>query len=368
MAKKELNLPVVIIGAGPAGIATAIALARVGIPAVIFEPYNNYYKPDEIIPADAYPVFRQLGIDYILHDPQHKQNMHHLHAWGLSSTEALQHQMGNGWYINRRYFEKQLRWAAERLKVQWLTGLTFIDFEEKESHICVIAVTNQGEQLEIAASFAVDASGRKACLAHQAGASRIEFSSLTCYHISWPSAAQGLTNTSLIEATGDGWWHALPEKNGHLSVNYFTDDHLQQVATDRLTGWIFDNTEETVHLKSLIATSPQGKTTVTARQASTSILDQLAGRYWLAVGDAAFTTEPILSAGLATALQSSLQAAISIKEYLAGNTNTLGTYASIQRQTLYNYLKRLQQQYTLETRWPDRPFWQRRHALVQALP
>jgi len=367
MIKKELYLPVVIIGGGPAGMATAIALARLGIPAVVLETHNIFYKPGEIVSAGAYPFLRQLGIEYTLHDPQHKQNLEHLTAWGSPASEAVHAQAGNGWYINRMYFEKQLRWAAERQKVQWLTGLTFIDYAEREDHISLIAATRDGEQLQIAASFAVDASGRRACLAHEAGASRMDLDGLTSYHMNRSTAVESLPNVSLIESTADGWWQVLPGKNGQLSVNYFTDAALAPVRTEHLTGFIFNKLRETLHLKTWIATPEQVSVAVTNRQASTSILNQLAGRYWLAVGDAAFTTDPILSSGITAAFQSSLQAAISIKDYLGGNSNALGAYASTQLHTLYQYLERLQYQYSLETRWHRHPFWQRRHMLIETL-
>lgn len=364
MTTKQIHAPVVIIGGGPAGAATALALARLGVPAMILETHNNAYKPNEIVPANAYPLFRQLGIEYILHDTQHRPHVENRFTQGDTFTEECQQgylHPGKGSLINRTYFEKQLRWAVERLKVPWLGGCSFIGYEDKQDEINITVGTSQGEQWDIQAAFAVDASGRAACLARAAGAKRLYFDQLTAYCMKWPGTSQSLRNTTIFEATGNGWWYATPEKGQQFSLSFMTDADLHEQASRRSAQWLSAELAATTYLKTWLATNADRRQLLAAtRSAATSILDPVCTANWLAVGDAASAGDPIITYGIAGALQNALQAAITIKAHLTGDKAALATYAHAHIAAFNEQQAKQQQYYTEQTLWKDQPFWQRR--------
>ena len=84
------------------------------------------------------------------------------------------------------------------------------------------------------------------------------------------------------------------------------------------------------------------------------------GPGWLAVGDAALACDPLSSQGLLNALYSGLMAASALRRALAGDTDALKDYQRIIAQVVDAYRAHLAAWYSLESRWPDLPFWARR--------
>ena len=66
------------------------------------------------------------------------------------------------------------------------------------------------------------------------------------------------------------------------------------------------------------------------------------------------------------ALSGALVLADAVQAALAGDTAPLDAYAGAVRQDFTTYLAMRRDLYGLETRWPDAPFWARRHASVTA--
>ncbi|MCW2811307.1 MAG: hypothetical protein JWP61_1765, partial [Friedmanniella sp.] len=85
------------------------------------------------------------------------------------------------------------------------------------------------------------------------------------------------------------------------------------------------------------------------------------GPGWLAVGDAAITFDPLASYGIGTALGAGVYAAAAVAGHLAGRPDALPRYAAVVDGLFAPYLVLRHERYTAERRWPDAPFWRRRH-------
>jgi flavin-dependent dehydrogenase len=86
-------------------------------------------------------------------------------------------------------------------------------------------------------------------------------------------------------------------------------------------------------------------------------------RAWLtpAAGDAALAFDPLAAQGLFNAMYLGLAAAEATPRHLAGDPTALADYAAEVSAIRQAYRMRHAAWYQLETRWPDQPFWNRRH-------
>jgi 2-polyprenyl-6-methoxyphenol hydroxylase-like FAD-dependent oxidoreductase len=88
---------------------------------------------------------------------------------------------------------------------------------------------------------------------------------------------------------------------------------------------------------------------------------RITGAGWLAVGDAACSFDPLSSHGVTWALESGLAAARALDASFRGDRRALDDYADRVEAAFHNYLQARADFYGRERRWPDSPFWRRRH-------
>ena len=70
--KDNNQFPVIIIGGGPAGIATSLTLSFRGVSNCVIEAASEpQRKYGEAIPPNAKPLFKQLGIEHLLSSKKH---------------------------------------------------------------------------------------------------------------------------------------------------------------------------------------------------------------------------------------------------------------------------------------------------------
>ena len=110
-----------------------------------------------------------------------------------------------------------------------------------------------------------------------------------------------------------------------------------------------------------IAQSPSAVQTTAAH---TQTLSKVVGEGWLALGDAASTFDPLSSVGIFKALRSGIYAAYAIKDFFAGRSKALPTYAQFIQSEFAAYWQTRQAYYAQENRWSDVPFWKRRSPSV----
>jgi flavin-dependent dehydrogenase len=100
---------------------------------------------------------------------------------------------------------------------------------------------------------------------------------------------------------------------------------------------------------------------IRVQPAETSRLDRIEGDGWLAVGDAAVAYDPLSSYGVASAMGSGFYAGNAIADLLAGREEARLAYLDVMQRACGACLDAQREAYSWERRWPEAPFWRRRH-------
>jgi flavin-dependent dehydrogenase len=405
---------VAIVGGGPAGAVAALVLARRGVPVTVIEARASpAAKVGETLPPSLAPLLRTLGLDAGLECDL--QAGHHLRSQGNRScwgspqaveSPFLAHPEGAGWHIDRRRFESRLAAAAVQAGAEWRWGCRAVVSRAPEgSRRWQLALEAAARGREIlAADFVADATGRRSSVVRRLGVRRLRYDRLVglAAVLSAPAgrpapapagsgraplerepvagaAPAPLQDTyTLVEATPDGWWYSALLGDSRLAVTLLSDGDLlgrplldrggnqaawwrrlrQTRATrERVEALGADDADDAEAAPHLLQAMP----------AESSRLDAIAGEGWLALGDAAAAYDPLSSHGVASALGSGFYGANAIADLLAGRTEARSAYLDVMQRAYGAYLDILRERYAAERRWPDAPFWRRRHAADYAL-
>ena len=358
------DVDVAVLGGGPAGCATALALAHDGYSVVLVErsAYDKV-RVGETLPPAVQMLLRSLGVwGHFVRDAHSASPGIHC-AWGqpdLHENDFIFNPYGMGWHIDRRRFDAMLARVVEEAGASVYRGAPWTSSEGSTAkrEICIV----QGdERLILRTRFVVDATGRASALARKEGATRISYDRLVGVVVFFflSRDENSLGDCTLVEAVEDGWWYSALLPNHRLVVAYMTDADLYARGPRLSIHYWQEQLRKTKHTQALIKslTLQSGPFIVAA---NSSRLDQLSGRSWLAIGDAATAFDPLSSQGVYKALESGIRAARAIQNYFAGNGTALGSYAAEMEEYFDYYLLMRNKYYGRETRWLRSAFWQRR--------
>ncbi len=359
----------IIVGGGPAGAALAITLARRGARAVVLEARPRAeIKVGECIPPDTNPLLEKLGIKDRMAEGGHLLLYGKRSVWGSDSVveqDFLFGVNGPGWQLNRLKFEQQLSDRARAEGVDFRYGHRLISCSLENQRWSLSVNTPEGKK-EMRADFIVDATGRPARVARQIGANHIRYDKLIAVvaELKTSSLASGQDAFTTVEAVASGWWYSAHLPEGVLSILYLTDsDLIDHKTICQINCW---QTElQKTRCVREYANETEGAFLSPPRiiSASSLRLDRVAGKRWLAVGDAATAYDPLASYGISSALGAGFYGGHAVADFLAGSSSALETYCGILDQSYARYLFMRWEHYRLEQRWADEPFWRRRHAL-----
>ena len=173
----------------------------------------------------------------------------------------------------------------------------------------------------------------------------------------------------MIEAAAAGWWYAALVPGQRLAVAWFTDpDLLAASAAWRPAGW-WALLRTSGLVGQLVATHGYGMPErIGVFAAGSSLRTPATGDGWIAAGDAAAAYDPLSSHGIGSALAGGASAARAVVATLGGDVTAFLAYRERLLADYARYLWARSAYYADERRWPDRPFWKRRHDNGQPVP
>lgn len=352
---------VAIVGAGPAGSALALRLARAGARVALIERQRGRaFRVGETLPPAIAPRLQRLGVWDRFMDTRPRASDHMLSSWGaaeLQSQSFIAHPHQYGWQIDRARFDAMLAQAAVDAGAVLHAGCRVRDFDGDGA--AGRRLQMEGSEAALHARWLVDASGRSARIAARLGSERIRIDDLIGVVLLFAGGDEGdATRGAMIEAVREGWWYAARLPGGEELVVFMTDADLLQGAGDP-TDFALGRLAAAPHTKRRVqGLRPPPRATVWP--AASQRLACAAGAGWLAVGDAALARDPLSSSGIDFALASAELACATLVAAQSGDEAAIARYAMAIARDFDAYRALRAQFYALERRWPDAPFWARR--------
>jgi flavin-dependent dehydrogenase len=181
-----------------------------------------------------------------------------------------------------------------------------------------------GEQA-ILGRIVIDATGRASVVARRLGVRRRTFDSLVSFWISG-DAGDRLLQATITATVRDGWIFYAGAGAGRAAVGFFTaGSHVGQKPT---AASIVERARGIAEIAEIFESCPDWEdSSVTTRNAATTLLERACGPGWIACGDALQTVDPLASSGNFIALKQGMLAAAAAKAALTGDETLMHAYA-----------------------------------------
>ncbi len=362
---------VLILGAGPAGSALALALKRAGVERVLLidQPTRRAFRMGESAAPGLGHLLRRLGLDDRLESGGHRPCHGNRSVWGGAEPaveDFIRRVNGPGWHLDRDAFDSWLREEAVAAGAELLSP----------AKLTAAVRVGDGWQVEIRAAdrefaarprWIVDSTGRPAAFARRSGARLCRFDRLIALAtLALPAEGCGFDGFSLIESVEVGWWYGARLPDGRAVVALMTDADLA-CSADLLSPAAFRQAWAAAPEISRFA-MPLGEVRRPAVfAAGTQFIDRAIAPGWLALGDALMAFDPLSAAGITGALEDAIAAADTMASLLKGPSlgaarELRSAYAARADAMLRRYIVERRAIYAREQRWAESQFWLRRSA------
>ncbi len=368
-SKHPHDVDVLILGAGPAGSALAIALKRAGVDDVrlVDQPSRKSLRIGEAAAPGLGPLLGRLGLDDRLDARGHWPCYGNRSLWGraeVSVEDFIRRAKGPGWHLDRAAFDSWLREEAVKAGAKILPAARLESAKREKERWRVDIRTGDGAAV-FQPCWIVDSTGRVAAFARRSGARLRRLDRLIgLAMLATPSAGAGFAGYSLIEAAEFGWWYAARLPGGRAVVALMTDNDIARSAGFISADGFRRAWTESSEISRFAAPPDDGRNPA-AFAAGTQFIDQAIAPGWLALGDALMAFDPLCAAGITGALEDALAAADAIVPLLEGMNEPAARglrddYARRADRGLRRYMAEHRAVYGAEGRWGESVFWARR--------
>jgi flavin-dependent dehydrogenase len=360
----------VVAGGGPAGAAAALTLVRAGRRVLLADAGGRVPKTGESLAPAARLLLADLGVDADRLATGHRRCYGTLSSWGtaeLHAVDFINDPHGPGWLLRRPVFDAFLRQRARDAGADVAEDSVVGHPVRERSGGWRVTLRSGRAVRSVRCRWLVDATGRRAAIARRLGARTRRYDQLVALHLTLPAGPGDNESLCVVEAAPDGWWYTAPHHPHGRTVAYFTDADLAPRGRETLLA-LPRLLAAAPHTAARAGAFPPQPSRIRRAAAHTARLDPVAGDGWIAAGDAATAFDPLSAQGVLTALYSGLCAGQAVDAALDGVPGALDGYPARLEETFSSYLRAHRMVHRAEIRWPNRPFWERRHRLGPHTP
>ena len=357
---------VAVIGGGPAGCAAALTLLKYSSLRVVVAESSNYsgFRLGENVPPGVTPLLTFLDAAQCLENECHIPAQGTGAAWGgpeVFSRDFLFTGQGHGWYLDRRRFDRSLADLVRKRGGKLLLGARVAETRREHDQWRLIVQQKKGDRrVQLQVRWIIDASGRNAVSAHKLANVRLHDRLLGVAALYNLPVHPANDSFALVEAAPLGWWYSAPLPDRRMIVVFMSDaDLVRKHALCAKRSWLEHVATSTHTRRRLHEASNQLPLHI--RPAYSQVAEPPTGKGWVAAGDAAASFDPLTSMGIGYALLSGIESARVAHNVLGGSGYLVQRFAESVADHFYNYLRLRRSVYRIEQRWPDQPFWSRRH-------
>jgi flavin-dependent dehydrogenase len=362
-----IQTDILIVGAGPAGTASAMSILRYSPLKVVIVENSSFenLKIGEQVSNSIFDILSYIGIKREDFDSDcFIDGYDSLAAWG-SENMVPRHAMfslnGRSYQLDRNKFDLHLveraaqagAWIIPRSRVKFLK-------QDEDGHWTVKILHETKGEITLQCRYLVDATGRQSSICRQLDIKTSKADQLVGVgtFATFKSGKQ-LMQEIYMETISEGWWYCSALPNARVNITFFTDaDIIKDLRLQKSENWNY-LLSQTRHIRKLLKNAVSEER-LWIKNAFSQMVEPHQRQNFLAIGDAGIAFDPISSMGIGFALTSGCNGAKTIMDLNKGNKSVISTYWNDLNNIYQQYLAQKQQFYQKEMRWKDAQFWRRR--------
>jgi 2-polyprenyl-6-methoxyphenol hydroxylase-like FAD-dependent oxidoreductase len=358
---------VIICGAGPAGGAAAITLARAGCKVALIERSNYHDRmAGESLPPVARVPLTELDLWRDFTRQKQVASAGIVVCWGQQQPQEndfLFDSYGQGWNVERSRFNELLPRASQASGAQVYQPAEILACERPAGRPWRITVRWRAATDVLESPFIIQATGRRQNRFAPAPKPQtldqlVAVSKVLDLRRGWRTADPRLW----VEAQPQGWCYSALLSGNRVVFAWMTDrDLLPRGRSSLASYWRAAVSGAPVTSERLAACVWSDH--LSLRPAHTCFRLQSFGTDWAAIGDASFALDPLSGHGICRAMNQGIEVA---RRYLSGwpkGNDELRDWDEERLSLIAEQLQLRRKFYLQEKRWSNEPFWQRRQHL-----
>ncbi len=344
-----MKTDVLIIGKGISGILLSVLLKQKGINSIILDKgHKNALPLSETIPPSTLTLLNQLGLLAIFEETSSK-TYGYQSKWN-SETILDQNFFNNSTYkyglkLNKQLLLKQLETLITKNIITY-DVIKDINLNQKTP---LLTIKDKTKNDTIESNIIIDATGRNRILLKQIGIPSIDYDDTFAFICYVPKNEQYVKYGFFTETFDNGWGTVsnLNETTRIITL-YVSKSNMHSNSFKLYKNWhqMLSNTQI---LKKCLPN--EGFFKVMGKKANSSKPLHIAGKNWLAIGDAAIAFDPVSSHGISNAIFCCKKASEIIEKYIReeSSINLKEHYEDVLSMIFKEYLFQKEKLYNKQT-------------------